>query len=46
MMLWYPEFWPYSMNLARVIKHPGFMAIWEAFLDLCDDPGFRQVVVD
>ena len=26
-------------------KASRFMAIWEAFLDLCDDPGFRQVVL-
>ncbi|WP_238593725.1 TetR/AcrR family transcriptional regulator [Endozoicomonas atrinae] len=26
-------------------KATRFMAIWEAFLDLCDDPGFRQVVL-
>ncbi|KEI71739.1 TetR family transcriptional regulator [Endozoicomonas elysicola] len=26
-------------------KTSRFMAIWEAFLNLCDDPGFRQVVL-
>ncbi|WP_419536241.1 TetR/AcrR family transcriptional regulator [Endozoicomonas sp.] len=26
-------------------KATRFMAIWEAFLDLCDDPGFRQIVL-
>ncbi len=26
-------------------KAARFMAIWQAFLDLCDDPGFRQVVL-